>query len=128
MSGVNVTSAANSPDDPDGTGGGEELVRVVAWVSGQVQGVGFRWWTRSRALELGLVGTATNLDDGRVEVVAQGPRSACRALLALLSAHPAPPVPPDAPLSYYRRPGWVTSVVSRWSEPTEDAARGFSAR
>ncbi len=36
-------------------------VRLIAWVHGQVQGVGFRWWTRSRALELGLVGSATNL-------------------------------------------------------------------
>ena len=31
-----------------------EQVRLIAWVHGHVQGVGFRWWTRSRALELGL--------------------------------------------------------------------------
>ncbi|MDQ1730792.1 MAG: acylphosphatase, partial [Pseudonocardiales bacterium] len=43
-------------------------VRLSAWVSGQVQGVGFRWWTRSRALELHLVGWAKNLPDGRVEI------------------------------------------------------------
>ena len=30
-----------------------EAVRLSAWVHGQVQGVGFRWWTRARALELG---------------------------------------------------------------------------
>ena len=53
-------------------------VRLTAWVHGAVQGVGFRWWTRARALELGLVGTATNLDDGRVEVVAEGPDRLCR--------------------------------------------------
>ena len=29
---------------------------MTAWVHGYVQGVGFRWWTRSRALELGLTG------------------------------------------------------------------------
>lgn len=46
---------------------GEE--RLTAWVHGRVQGVGFRWWTRSRALELGLVGSATNHADGRVLVV-----------------------------------------------------------
>ena len=33
-------------------------VRLTAWVHGHVQGVGFRWWTRSRALELGLTGFA----------------------------------------------------------------------
>ena len=55
----------------------DEQARVTAWVRGRVQGVGFRWWTRARARELGLDGTARNLDDGRVEVVAEGPRAAC---------------------------------------------------
>ena len=35
--------------------------RLTAWVHGEVQGVGFRWWTRARALELGLAGSASNL-------------------------------------------------------------------
>ena len=42
--------------------------------AGRVQGVGFRWWTRARALELGLTGWARNTQDGRVEVVAEGSR------------------------------------------------------
>ena len=37
--------------------------RLTAWVHGCVQGVGFRWWTRSRALELGLTGYASNRPD-----------------------------------------------------------------
>ena len=37
-------------------------------VSGRVQGVGFRWWTRRRAAELGLRGTVANCPDGTVEV------------------------------------------------------------
>ena len=37
-----------------------------------------------RALELGLTGYAANQHDGRVLVVAQGPREACEQLLALL--------------------------------------------
>ena len=49
--------------------------RLTAWVHGHVQGVGFRWWTRSRALELGLVGYAANQADGRVLVVDEGPRA-----------------------------------------------------
>ena len=32
------------------------VVRALVFVRGRVQGVGFRWWTRARALELGLVG------------------------------------------------------------------------
>ncbi len=76
-------------------------VRLTARVRGRVQGVGFRWWTRSRALELGLTGTATNLDDGRVEVVAEGPRSACESLLEVLRG-------PGTP-------GRVQAVAPRWS-------------
>ena len=50
-----------------------------------MQGVGFRWWVRSRALELGLVGFAENLADGRVKVVAEGASGGCQDLLALLA-------------------------------------------
>jgi acylphosphatase len=49
-------------------------------VSGHVQGVFFRASTQSRARELGLVGHARNLDDGRVEVIAQGSDAALDAL------------------------------------------------
>ena len=59
-----------------------DAVRLTAWVHGYVQGVGFRWWTRSRALELGVVGHATNHPDGRVLVIAEGPRDALERLLA----------------------------------------------
>ncbi len=53
-----------------------EDVRLVAWVRGHVQGVGFRWFTRAKALEIGgLRGFALNLGDGRVQVVAEGPRA-----------------------------------------------------
>jgi acylphosphatase len=41
-------------------------------VSGRVQGVGFRWFTRLVALEVGLAGRVRNLPDGRVEVEAVG--------------------------------------------------------
>ncbi|MEW5928725.1 MAG: acylphosphatase [Gemmatimonadota bacterium] len=42
-------------------------------VRGKVQGVGFRWWTRSRARGLGLAGTVRNCQDGSVEVRVRGP-------------------------------------------------------
>ncbi|MEU4441966.1 acylphosphatase [Actinosynnema sp. NPDC050801] len=82
--------------------GVEGTVRLTAWVRGRVQGVGFRWWTRARALELGLVGSASNLRDGRVEVNAEGPESACRDLLTALRSGGTP--------------GRVDSIVERWSE------------
>ena len=41
-------------------------------VSGRVQGVAFRAYTRAQAQALGLRGHARNLADGRVEVLAVG--------------------------------------------------------
>jgi len=43
------------------------------FVSGRVQGVGYRWFAQRAAAELGLTGYTRNLDDGRVEVYAAGP-------------------------------------------------------
>jgi acylphosphatase len=45
---------------------------VRLWVSGRVQGVGFRWFTRRAARRQGLVGRVRNLPDGRVEIEAAG--------------------------------------------------------
>lgn len=47
-------------------------VSIAAYVAGSVQGVGFRYNTQRQARELGLTGYAYNMDDGRVEVVAEG--------------------------------------------------------
>ncbi|MEF8824295.1 MAG: acylphosphatase [Desulfohalobiaceae bacterium] len=41
-------------------------------VSGVVQGVNFRSWTKSQAENLNIKGWVRNLSDGRVEVLAQG--------------------------------------------------------
>ncbi|CAN5165224.1 acylphosphatase [soil metagenome] len=41
-------------------------------ISGTVQGVGFRWWTKSQADRLGLKGWVRNESDGTVAVVLRG--------------------------------------------------------
>ncbi|MGY1803579.1 acylphosphatase [Blastococcus sp. SYSU D00922] len=81
--------------------------RVVALVSGHVQGVGYRWFVRGLAEAAGLAGRARNLADGRVEVVLEGDDDAVADVLAAL----------DGP----RAPGAVTAVDSR-----DEPARGGS--
>ena len=46
--------------------------RVHVFVSGDVQGVGFRWYTREEAMHRRLAGWVRNLPDGRVEAVFEG--------------------------------------------------------
>ncbi|WP_238695136.1 acylphosphatase [Ornithinimicrobium flavum] len=79
--------------------------------------MGFRWWTRARALELGLVGHARNLADGRVEVCAQGEEAAVGQLVELLREDP----------STRSRPGRVDGVTTQRHAPREGLT-GFAER
>lgn len=88
-------------------------MRLSVWVRGYVQGVGFRYWTQYRARELGLRGSATNLPDGRVAIVAEGPREACQSLLDVLCGR--------------RAPGTVADVTTSWDAPAGEPA-GFRVR
>ncbi len=88
-------------------------VQMTAWVHGQVQGVGFRWWTRCRALELGLVGHAANLSDGRGEVVAEGSREACERLLTALRSGSTPGFVQQVTERFDEAKGCVTGFVER---------------
>ncbi|MGI2260040.1 acylphosphatase [Shewanella sp. GXUN23E] len=57
------------------------MKRVRIRVSGLVQGVGFRRWTLDKANALSLTGYVGNLDDGRVEILAQGSEPAVSQLI-----------------------------------------------
>ena len=87
-----------------------DRVRVVALVSGHVQGVGFRWFVRTQARAAGLTGSAENLPDGRVEAVLEGPADDVRRVVAAL----------DGP----RAPGAVEKVETR-DEPVQ-GGHGFT--
>jgi acylphosphatase len=64
------------------------VFRITVLVSGRVQGVGYRYFTRKKALELGLSGYAENLSDGRVEVVAEGEKTDLELLIHHLRQGP----------------------------------------
>ena len=67
-----------------------------------MQGVGFRWFTVSRARAVHVTGFVRNLPDGSVEVEAEGPRETLTALVTELSRGPSGAV--------------VTDVSATWSE------------
>ena len=75
--------------------------------------MGFRYFVQACAEREGLGGWVRNLADGRVEVVAEGPRDACEKLLALLRGGDTP--------------GRVDVVVERWS-PVRGGFGGFVER
>jgi acylphosphatase len=70
-------------------------------VVGRVQGVGFRWWARRTAIELGLHGWVRNESDGSVVVHASGGSEALARLAEALRRGPTAsrvdrlePIPP----------------------------------
>ena len=90
--------------------------RLILQVHGLVQGVGFRWWARSRLADLDLTGSATNSDDGSVLVVARGPRRTLERLVREVRDGDAP--------------GRVTGVTATWpdgdagGDPRDSPTRG----
>ncbi|AMA51463.1 MULTISPECIES: acylphosphatase [Bacillus] len=53
--------------------------RIV--VNGRVQGVGFRYFVQMEADKRKLAGWVKNRDDGRVEILAEGPENALQSFL-----------------------------------------------
>lgn len=81
-------------------------------VSGRVQGVFYRQGARNEAVRLGVEGWAKNLDDGTVEVVAEGDDAAVEVLARWLRTGPPRAI--------------VTGVVVRDEPPA--GADGFAVR
>jgi acylphosphatase len=77
-----------------------------ALVRGRVQGVGFRWFVRERARQLGVRGWVRNRPDGSVEVEAAGDTASLEQLKRWLTAGP---------------PGARISGVDDLPAPGEDA-------
>jgi acylphosphatase len=90
-----------------------DIQELHAWVSGWVQGVGFRYFVIDNALALGLRGYVRNESNGDVEVVAQGTHTALERLLTLLRRGPSA--------------AQVRDVRVNWGQPTEHFS-GFNIR
>ncbi|MCC7366970.1 MAG: acylphosphatase [Chloroflexi bacterium] len=82
--------------------------RVHVWVSGRVQGVGFRFATVETAQLLGLGGWVRNLGDGRVEAVFEGPAAVVAKAVAWCHRGPAG--------------SWVSDIETRPEQPIGESS------
>ena len=90
-----------------------ERARVTIVVRGRVQGVFFRRAAAEQARSLGVMGWARNLNDGSVEIIAEGNRHHLEILLAW-TRHGPP----------YAR---VDAVQAQW-QPCQDEFAQFRVR
>lgn len=81
------------------------MKQAHVYVSGFVQGVGFRAYIRSKARKLGVTGWVRNLTDGRVEAVLQGDYKAINRVIFYCNRGP-----------FFSS---VTDVVVDWEEENE---------
>lgn len=75
------------------------------FIEGRVQGVGFRYFTKTNARELGVDGWVKNLPDGRVEAVIEGEREAVEELVDRCRKGP--------------RSARVSDLQVEWYEPSQ---------
>jgi len=89
-----------------------ERVRAHLWISGTVQGVGFRFFAARAARHRRVSGYVRNVADGRLEAVAEGERRAVEGFIEDLRHGPVGAV--------------VRRVDTQWEEP--EGSTGFVIR
>ncbi len=90
----------------------QEQIRAHVFVSGRVQGVGYRYSTMDEADRLGINGWVRNLSDGRVEAVFEGSRTVVEEIISWCHKGPTAAV--------------VKDVTVKYEEP--EGLRGFETR
>ena len=76
------------------------MKRATIIVDGVVQGVGFRYTVRRIAKSLGLAGQVKNMDDGSVEIVAEGSEQDIESLIQHMRGVKKPAIVEDIRVSY----------------------------
>jgi acylphosphatase len=93
---------------------GASPVCAHLFISGRVQGIGFRESARRAALQRGVVGWVRNLLDGRVEAWLEGPSSAVQSMIAWCREGPPLARVDDVEITWEQPTGryWTFSVTS----------------
>lgn len=77
-----------------------EKVCAHVFISGQVQGVGYRFTTVNRANQRGVTGWVRNLTDGRVEAIFEGDKEAVEEMVQWCHKGPSSAVVSDVEVTY----------------------------
>lgn len=67
----------------------DNKIQKHIYISGRVQGVGFRAFTRNQAAAFNIKGWVKNLSDGRVELVIQGEKNDVREMINKVKEGPS---------------------------------------
>jgi acylphosphatase len=78
----------------------QEPIRAHVFVTGRVQGVGYRFSTRDEANRLGINGWVRNLSDGRVEALFEGSKAAVEEMIKWCHKGPRAAVVKDVAVEY----------------------------
>ena len=73
-------------------------------ITGDVTGVGYRYWVRQNAKELGLTGFVRNVETGLVEVVFEGDEEIVQKMIEFCKKGP--------------EVAWVTKIDIKWEKVT----------
>jgi acylphosphatase len=87
----------------------DEIARVHIWVTGRVQGVGFRAFVLQAGGFLGITGWVHNLEYDQVEAVAEGPRPSLERFIEIVRTGP--------------RAAHVDDARVEWETPVEEFTR-----
>lgn len=74
--------------------------RAHVFISGKVQGVGYRFSTLEAALNVGVNGWVKNLPDGRVEAVFEGSKEAIEKMINWCKNGPSSAIVKDVTVAY----------------------------
>ena len=89
----------------------QKITSLHCIVSGNVQGIGYRWFVERTAKKCGLTGWVKNLSNGDVEIEAEGEKTVLESFLALLYND--------------HSPASVSDISTKWQTHTENAHSSF---